>query len=252
MPSEIAEGVQIAVKDNGCVLTVKNLYDINVSKLLSPSRLVIDAYINKPKKDEIIEDKKWIDSIIDEGNIPFKDFAIDAGHGGYDAGLRCGSSHEKDIALSLVRGISNILEKKGRKVFLTRKSDYTVSIRERIKLINQRSPEIFISIHMTPNNEFVIYSPPPQAAKSEAGAKVDTGRVVKSIAIAKTTMQSLTDEFKINVRHENLSIPVITQIGSPAILIELPCSDKFKYDKNTKDRLINAILKGILKTDTEG
>lgn len=171
-------------------------------------------------------------------------FVIDAGHGGYDSGIQRGNLHEKDITLSIARDISNVLTERGDIVFLTRKDDYSVSIRERIDIVNQKNPDFFISIHVSSENEFVIYST-PQKTERFAGSRADIDRLVKNIAVAKNIMHNLKDEFKINVRHKNLPIPIIAHVSVPAVLIELPDPEKFRYDRNTKDRLINAILNGI-------
>jgi N-acetylmuramoyl-L-alanine amidase len=238
---EIASGVRIDVKGSSCSIAVENLDDINVSKLSTPTRLVIDAYVSKQVKEE----RSLIDTQIEGSSIPMETFMIDPGHGGYDSGIRGKNFVEKDFVMSFAKEFANILNKMGKKVFLTRKGDHVLSIKDRIKAVNQKSPEIFISFHLSSRNEFVIYSAPQGEVNALADGG-DTGRLVKNIAISKTVAQNFKNEFKLNVKHENLPISVITRVNAPAILIELPNPEGFRYDRNTKNRLMNAILNGII------
>ena len=100
-------------------------------------RLVIDIkvqkknalkYINKSKKDFII--------------------TLDAGHGGIDPGAINNKIREKDITLKSSKELKKLLEIYGYKVFLTRKSDTFISLRERRKLAKKFNSDLFISLHV--------------------------------------------------------------------------------------------------------
>ncbi|OGW25133.1 MAG: hypothetical protein A2X55_11650 [Nitrospirae bacterium GWB2_47_37] len=243
VPVEMTGGVKITAKSSSCALTVDNLDDIDVSKLSSPSRLVIDAYIGKPSSAYSLQ----------EGDIAFESFAVDAGHGGYDMGMKGRNFTEKETTLSIAKELANTLAKKGKKVFLTRKADQTLTIKDRIKAVNLRSPEIFISIHLSSKNELNIYTSPkikgrkgkteeiPEAPEQAAGipaAEIDKNAV-------NAAAQAIKSELGINVRHERLPLPVIAHVNAPAVLIELPNPEKFNYDRKNRERLINALLKVI-------
>lgn len=241
LPFEIASGIRIGIKGSGCSIIVENLDDINVLKISTPTRLVIDAYVSKPIKEE----RSLMGTPIEGSSIPMDTFMIDPGHGGYDSGIRGRNFVEKDFVMSFAKEFANILNKMGKKVFLTRKGDQVLSIKDRIKAVNQKSPEIFISFHLSSRNEFVIYSAPQGVVNTPADGG-DTGRLVKNIAISKTVAQNFKNEFKLDVKYKNLPISVITHVNAPAILIELPNPEGFRYDRNTKNRLMNAILNGII------
>ncbi len=242
---DMTGGVKIIAKSSSCAFTVDNLDDIDVSKLSSPSRLVIDAYIGKPSSGDSFQ----------EADIAFESFAIDAGHGGYDTGMKGKNFVEKETTLSVAKELAHALGKKGKKVFFTRKADQTLTIRERVKAVNLRSPEIFISIHVSSRNELSIYTAPKikgqkgrkpegspegveQTAKTDAVAEIDKN-------IANAAAQAIKSELGINVKHERLPLPVIAYINAPAVLIELPNPEKFNYDRKNRERLINALLKVI-------
>ncbi len=237
---EIASGVRISIKGSSCSISVENLDDINVSKLSAPMRLVIDAYISKPAKEE----KAIMDTPIEGSSIPMETFVIDPGHGGYDSGIRGKNFVEKDFVMSFARDFSHILEKKGKKVFLTRKGDQVLSIKDRVKAANQKSPEIFISMHVSSKNEFGIYTAPKmmtiQSQQTEKTSGQDSDK-----SIANAIASNIKNALGVNVRSERLPLSVIAYVNAPALLIELPNPEGFRYDRNTKNRLINAILMGL-------
>ncbi len=251
---ELTGGIKITVKGSSSIFIVENLDDINVSKLLTPARLVIDAYISKPVG-KPSEEGSFADVSIDGDSIQFESFVIDAGHGGYDTGIRGKNFAEKDFVLSFAREFAHILDKKGKKVFLTRKGDNILSIRDRIKAASRKSPDIFISIHLSSKNEFVIYIMPgdgssvrqqPEKASEQTNKAVQQATLPDANkVIANAVANALKNEFRISVGQERLPVPVITNATTAAFLIELPNPEKFGYDKKTKECLINALLRGI-------
>ncbi|GER92501.1 N-acetylmuramoyl-L-alanine amidase [hot springs metagenome] len=247
VPLDIVSGIKIGVKGSSCSIIIENLDDINVLKLSAPARLVIDAYINKAIKEEMTV----MDASIDGSSIPIETFVIDPGHGGYDSGIRGKNFIEKDFVMAFARDFSHILEKKGKKVFLTRKGDQVLSIKDRIKITNQKSPEIFISLHLSSKNEFVIYTAPKtgdvnQYRKDAASEQENNKNITNAI------MSSVRDGLGIGVKNEKLPLSVIAYVNAPAILIELPNPEKFHYDKRNKERLINAILKWLSVKNSKG
>ena len=82
---------------------------------------------------------------------------IDPGHGGHDFGTIGPSGLlEKDLVLSLARGLKKMLQDKiGAEVFLTRDSDTFISLEERTAIANQHKADLFISIHA---NSSLIHS----------------------------------------------------------------------------------------------
>jgi len=79
---------------------------------------------------------------------------LDAGHGGHDPGKHAKSGlKEKDIALKVVLGIGQILEKnKDIKVVYTRKTDVFVDLFKRGKIANDANADLFVSVHCNAHN----------------------------------------------------------------------------------------------------
>lgn len=81
--------------------------------------------------------------------------AVDAGHGGTDAGTyhRSAGLMEKDINLDVARALSRRLTGAGARVVLTRADDSDVELEERVDLADREKAHLFVSIHV---NEFPV------------------------------------------------------------------------------------------------
>src|SRR5690606_40273400 len=82
----------------------------------------------------------------------FKKIVIDPGHGGKDPGAlkyRYGK-HEKDIVLDVSLKLGRLIEKEmpGVEVIYTRSSDVFVELKDRHRIANKASADLFISIHV--------------------------------------------------------------------------------------------------------
>lgn len=250
----IDTGLKITAETNGCVINIDNLDDINVSKLSSPSRLVIDAYITQTPSagsEELPEEPPLASP--DASDIKMDSFVIDAGHGGYDNGVRFVKAAEKDIALSFAKELSGALIKKNKKVLLTRKVDQTLSLRDRARIVNKRSPDLLVSIHISSKDEFVAYSlcKPCSGTAGEAPANTEKAAGVdRSEAVAQAIAQSARNALKVTAKVEKMPLTLLSYVHVPAVMIELPNPDKFSYDAKSRERLIVILLQGIAYSST--
>lgn len=215
---DIGEGALIHLKEKGCVINIKDVDKIKVSNLSSPSRLVIDIYFN------ISETTK------NNLDISKSLLIIDAGHGGYDEGIRGKNFIEKQFTLLFANELLNAFVKRGiKRVFLVRKSDYFFPIKERIKLINQRSPKIFISIHISSNKEFLIYT------KNEGNRDSNFQEIINKI------INRVKSDIRIEARHEYLPLSILNITTDYAFLVELPNPDLIDYGDGLRDKFIKVI-----------
>ncbi len=77
-----------------------------------------------------------------------KVIVIDPGHGGKDSGaIGYKRKREKDIVLQIAKRVYKKLRALGYKVYLTRRGDYFISLRNRTKFANRVKANLFISIH---------------------------------------------------------------------------------------------------------
>jgi len=72
---------------------------------------------------------------------------LDPGHGGKDTGAIAAKVAEKNINLLLARRIAAILRKRGYKVTLTRTTDQTLTLQQRVAAMQKHQPDLFLSIH---------------------------------------------------------------------------------------------------------
>lgn len=73
---------------------------------------------------------------------------LDAGHGGRDAGTTATDITEKDITLDIETRLRALLLRHGFEVVTTRADDRLIALRERARLANSSSGDIFVSIHV--------------------------------------------------------------------------------------------------------
>ena len=74
---------------------------------------------------------------------------IDAGHGGADGGAMKGNVNEKDLSLAIAQQVKNLNENKNIKILLTRNSDQTMDMKDRVQFAKDNDADLFISIHMS-------------------------------------------------------------------------------------------------------
>lgn len=230
---------ELEVSEKSLVVTPREKGEIKFFRLSSPARLVFDIQ------------KKELQSEKQPAVILQKIFVIDAGHGGYDFGITYGNASEKDICLDLVKDLGAVLSKKGKKIFLTRRADQYLRIADRISLVNQKNPDVFISLHFSVTKNFTIYN--PKFAEQGTDEVVDiyslSSRqkrfVGKSKALADAIEKAVKDEFKVDIPRREMPIPVLNSAGAPAVLIESPSPRFVVYDQQMKARLVKAIINGI-------
>jgi len=138
--------------------SLKYVKQIRASKKDNMSRLVFDLkipviqlsknYIIKQNGTHVLVINLKINKQnINNSIVNSKVIVIDAGHGGPDPGANRGNIKEKNITLMAAKILKKKLEKKSFKVFLTRKSDYYIRLKNRVKYARSKSPDLFISIH---------------------------------------------------------------------------------------------------------
>lgn len=88
-------------------------------------------------------------------NLSHLKIAIDAGHGGENIGASGITSNiqEKDYTLLIAKELSRQLIKKKANVIMTRLTDTTLSMYERIQYLDQQNPDLLISIHLNSSSK---------------------------------------------------------------------------------------------------
>lgn len=77
----------------------------------------------------------------------FRTVVIDAGHGGHDKGGQWGLVYEKHLALDTAVRLEGHLRRMGYRTVMTRRSDYFITLPQRVAIGNRHRNAIFVSIH---------------------------------------------------------------------------------------------------------
>jgi N-acetylmuramoyl-L-alanine amidase len=181
--------------------------------------------------------------------VSLRSFVIDAGHGGYDYGVKGSRFSEKDFVLAFARDLAGILLKNGKDVQLTRKTDMVMTLAERINAANKRMPELFISFHVSSTKVPSVYTVPDRTDEGRrfSGQK----RREISMIVSEAVARNIEKDFSVSLLRETLPLPLLLKVKSPAIIIELPNPDEFNFDKKSRDRMLSAILKGLVAVSKE-
>ncbi len=156
--------------------------------------------------------------------------AIDPGHGSVDKGTSYQNIYEKDINLSISLKLKEELESVGANIILTREGDYDLStpnatlrkrsdFDNRIKIINESNPTLFISIHQNFYQDS-LYS----------GAQVFYKGDKKLAEIIQNSLNKKRD-----IKAIDNSLYMFNKLNSNGILIE--CG--FLSNANDRKKLVN-------------
>lgn len=176
---------------------------------------------------------------------------IDPGHGGYDQGIVRPEVREKDLSLVLAKELSAALAKKGLTVFLTRKTDQPLSLQERINFASSKRPDLFISLHASAADRWSVYTSAADETSADTAVRMYSqtfkqGRhLEKSRAVAKVLATAIRREFKGTVAFRELSLPLLTSLDAPAVIIEYPLAGNSPNDQKMRERIIKTLLSGV-------
>ncbi|MGH8092794.1 MAG: N-acetylmuramoyl-L-alanine amidase family protein [Chthoniobacterales bacterium] len=166
---------------------------------------------------------------------PVDTVVLDPGHGGADSGTTGPRGNEKTYALDVALTARERLLRAGFKVEMTRSSDRTVSLEERVAFANQFPNAVFISIHFNsgPGGSGVeSYALAPAGVPSNAsneehpsggetrwceGNRHDPANIALAAAIQGSIL-SRVSVFDRGVRHARFH--VLRDIKVPAVLVE--------------------------------
>ena len=246
-PFELTSGkdlpFEIVPSEKKVFINLPEQGEIKFFRLSSPARLVIDIFERQSQEGDQGQEA------MGQRLFPFRasKIVIDAGHGGYDFGLSYGTLHEKDINLAIAKELGTALKGKGKKVFLVRRTDLYISISDRIQFVNQRTPDIFISLHASMAGNFVLYEPAIDEKDSHDyrvafSQKKYAGR---SKVLTDALEKAIEGEFKEEVIRRVLPLPLLLSVSAPSVFLEYPSPEIVSYDQGMKTRMIRAISEGI-------
>jgi N-acetylmuramoyl-L-alanine amidase len=179
---------------------------------------------------------------------------VDAGHGGTDPGTYSqGEEHyEKEINLSIVLYLQELLDKEDIKVYYTRTSDKTVYLNPRVFFANDVEADFFISVHCNGNES----SEPSGGEVLYNDITLDNG--FSSKQLAQICLEELTNVIhKVNrglVKEED--VVIVKKAKMPMALLEVgfmsnPDEMEFLLKESNRRDIAKGIHKAIMKAYEE-
>jgi N-acetylmuramoyl-L-alanine amidase len=219
---------------------------------------------------------KTLDPVLQPGRLRksgavVRTIVIDPGHGGEDRGTRGRSSFEKTMTLDVAKRVVRDLAGSGARVILTRTTDKTVSLDDRVEFARAKGADLYVSIHFNSGGTaegIETYCTPPAGASSTANfsgnsgdrdtGSGDFGAVPsnrfdsQSVWLAHCAQKALlraTGAVDRGVRRARFY--VLRYANSPAILIEAgflssPTEEQRILQTEYRETLAKAIANGIL------
>ena len=214
----------------------------------------------------VIEVKTASEEVIKIMPITNKTIIVDAGHGGIDPGSMTDdqSVKEKDVNLKITKKVKELLEASGAMVILTRNDDtslyteqvgktirqkYNENLKNRKKIIQESSADMFISIHLNKFQESKDYG----AQTFYPAGKEDDKQLATYIQGELKRVVDKTNNRKIKSTND---IYLIKDNEIPSTLIECGFLSndkeaKLLNDEEYQDQIAWAIYVGIQKYFSE-
>lgn len=200
---------------------------------------------------------------------------IDAGHGGEDPGALARRVREKDVVLALAKKLAARL-KKNAVVYLTRNDDRTLTLERRDQIANQKSCDLFLSLHANAANNqrahglevYYLNKATDQASRRLASREnrgterhprdidailsdlIQTAATEASAKLAARVQKSLVHQLGKSVRVKTALFYVLVGAKCPSLLIETGFithrqeAQRLKQSRYQRN-LANAIAAGV-------
>jgi N-acetylmuramoyl-L-alanine amidase len=242
---------EIIPSEKTVVINLKGKVETKFFRLSAPARLVLDIQKKEHQADNQAarpQDKNQ--EKLPEQQTPVsqpRKIVIDAGHGGFDFGITHDNISEKDLSMAIAKDLGAALTKKGKKVFFIRRADQHVPIADRIHSANQKEPDIFISLHASLSQDFILYEPTvdEQVPGDYSIASSQKRYAGKSKLLSDNIEKSISDEFDNEVVRRKMPLPLLHSVSAPSVFLEFPSPKVVLYDQQMRTRLTNAIIQGM-------
>lgn len=170
--------------------------------------------------------------------------ALDAGHGGQYSGAFYENTAEKDLNLSMVLKLNQVLQALGYQTLLTRSEDVDISLAARSRMANQARADLFISVHCNAsesNSAFqglYVYHYPASGKGSALAQKIQSAACQFTGAVDRKINQA--------------NFAVLRRTSMPAVLVEtgfMSCSEELSRlkDETYQWRMARGIAQGIVQ-----
>lgn len=170
---------------------------------------------------------------------------LDPGHGGSEPGAVGTLLPEKALNLAVALKLKTELEKRGFKVLMTRSTDITVPLKERVRIANASKADLFISIHhdAAANRKargYSVYAP-----------RTCSGHIGAGTALAAALQREIVKLPEVVDRGVRFADFHVLRSDMPAVLVELgfisnPDEEKLMNDPRRQEAEAAAIASGVV------
>lgn len=177
---------------------------------------------------------------------------IDPGHGGEEAGASYGGINEKDLNLDVSLRLNSLLKNRGIKVYMTRSSDETLTLKERSDLANKLNASLFVSVHHNalPNNALysgteTLYNPLSNSLGAVDGkrlAQITQNELVRKLSTANRGIKSRPE---LSVLRHSTMPSIIAEVGYMSNTNERNKLKNANFRQQAAEALCSSILKAL-------
>ena len=192
-----------------------------------------------------------------------KTIVLDPGHGGVDGGaVGSDKTQEKEITLEISKKLQHYLQQSGALVYLTREKDEDLSskstkglaqkksedIRKRLKIIEEKKPDLFLSIHLN-----ALPNPSWSGAQTFFNPRRDENRHLAE-AVQSEIIRNIENTDRVPLELNNVYL--LKHAKVPGALVEVGFLSNNQEREQLKDeayqqQMAGSIYNGILKYITE-
>jgi bla regulator protein BlaR1 len=234
----------------GMLLT--NPADLENINLISTSQAVKDGATQG------LEQENLLSNVKEEANykdiIKDKLVLIDPGHGGDDKGSiytipNLGEIKEKELSLEISLLLYKMLKDSGINAELIRREDVRVSLENRIELVNQLNPSLFVSVHNNfggPSESDVLtlmYSSTDKDTSTITGERAVQIIHKELINVTKNKISEIIEIPDI-MKFSGIKIPAV--IIEPAYIVNTPDTENLLTEE-FKKRVASSLHDGIIE-----
>lgn len=191
---------------------------------------------------------------IDPHELYDKVIVVDAGHGGKDGGASKQDILEKNINLSILLALKDILDSSTDNigVYYTRTEDVTVTLEQRVQLANNADADLFISIHNNAaGNGSYSSSAGTQVLYSESDSSLYSSKRLAQICLEEVTAETESESIGLIQADKlyivgNSQVPVaLIEVGYMTNRNELKALNSAEYQQKAANGIYNAILRAF-------
>lgn len=228
-----------AYEDDG-----KGYFDIKLNGIYDCKHTIDEDYLYLDFEDP----HKVYDSVV----------VIDAGHGGKDVGAIQGYNNEKDIDLDIVLKLKELLDDDPAvKAYYTRLTDTNPTLEERVKLSNDVSADVFLSVHnnslsgfgsSTTSGTQVLYYVSDATGNSKTFADICLDKLCSYLG---SDNRGLVNGDDIYIIHNSKAPVALVEIGFLSNQSDLRKLTNEEYQRTCAKALYDSIKEMISKTYKE-